>query len=741
MAPRSTSTMSSALSTLVLFFFALSSIVTPVAADGYGVLGVGKWLYKPVCAHACRRIIQTNKLTCDSKLPGDNSTSHVHRRHSHTVLNTKECYLKDAAFLRTLALCIDSGCSRDDVPISVIEEYWEGHVATGSVGDWSLRPIMSYRDALDYARQDVEEVGRENVPFTKAGEPLNVTSFIREEDWVIGYNGQKWFEHIERDHGRNSVAIAISTVCIPILLSMLRFLPGRPLWYSRLVSVLEKPLLGHRHRTPTAGNLGIMPTRGQTLYLVYLLTTQILLAIFPLAFRYPNYIAPTRSLQIIQIVGDRTGVLAMADFVALFLFSSRNNILLWITNWSHSTFLLLHRWIAYCLIFHSCIHSVFMLYLYWPDHASESKLPYWVWGIVATLAFVVMWPASILPVRQRFYEAFLVFHQVFAAIGLIATFYHIYKLFGYAWGYEIWVYIGGCIWFVDRFARLLRMVANGYRTAVVTAIDPSAEYVKLEIDGVVADGHVYLYFPTLNWRVWENHPFSVLSSFTSGASDKSAGGDSEKTSPSSSGSLVAADNTLRPRATILFRAMDGSTKDIADRLLALGPGRSLPLPVIIESSYHANPAMRDLAHCTTLLCIAGGVGITAIVPIVKSFSGPRTRLAWGMRTESLLVAVEPELKTLNERSVEVETSVGRRLDLGRILREEMRLVERHSHSGDHGKEEAAGSSSTSGVEAVGDLGVVVCGPTGMADEVRNLVAELAPQSRRGVVFVDEAFSW
>jgi len=27
------------------------------------------------------------------------------------------------------------------------------------------------------------------------------------------------------------------------------------------------------------------------------------------------------------------------------LFSSRNNFLLWITNWSHTTYLLLHRWV------------------------------------------------------------------------------------------------------------------------------------------------------------------------------------------------------------------------------------------------------------------------------------------------------------------------------------------------------------------------------------------------------------
>ena len=59
-----------------------------------------------------------------------------------------------------------------------------------------------------------------------------------------------------------------------------------------------------------------------------------------------------------------------------------------------------------------------------------------------------------------------------------------------------------------------------------------------------------------------------------------------------------------------------------------------------------------------------------------------------------------------------------RLNVGEIVREEL------LHSEDEG-----------------DLGVVVCGPTGMADEVRMVIAELGPKAKRGVIFVDEAFSW
>ncbi|KAJ2922188.1 hypothetical protein H1R20_g14899, partial [Candolleomyces eurysporus] len=708
-------------SIFALLLLTFSQLFTPSVADGYGMLGAGKWLYKPVCGHTCRRLIYNNPLLCD----GDNATTHVHRRHLHGATNPPECFLKDAAFLRTMALCMANLCPRDNVPISVIEEYWESHLATGTVGDSSLRPIMSYQEALMYAHQDIEEVGASNVPYAIEGEPLNVTSLVRDEDLVQYYNAQTWFERIERDHGRNAIAIGVSSVFIPILFSLFRFLPTRPLWYSRLVAMLEKPFAGHRHRNPTVADLGIMPTRGQALYVLYLILTQIFLAIFPLVFSLPNSIAPTRRDHFLVLIGDRTGALAMADFVALFLFSSRNNILLWITDWSHSTFLLLHRWIAYCLIIQVSMHSALLLASYYASHATESQKPYWIWGIVGTLAFVVLWPASILPVRKKAYEFFLIFHQVFSAIGLVATFFHIYKLYKYNWGYEIWAYIGGVIWFLDRFLRLLRMIATGYRTAVVTPVDPDSEYLKIEIDGVVAHGHVYLYFPTLTWRFWENHPYSILSTFsgtTRGGSKPSSDGEKRSSTGSvselSSGSVSSSSVLGRPKVTVLLRPMNGLTRVLATRL---GQQKSLSIPIIVEGSYHANPAIRNLKSCSTLLCIAGGVGITPVISIVKSFEGVKARLAWGVRTEWLLRSVNDEIQDLVKRGVKVETRISGgtngRLKVADLVKEEL-------ESGDGG-----------------DLGVVVCGPSAMADEVRMAIAEFGPKANRGLVFVDEAFSW
>jgi len=52
-------------------------------------------------------------------------------------------------------------------------------------------------------------------------------------------------------------------------------------------------------------------------------------------------------MEIAVYVSNRLGLLSFADLPLLMLYAGRNNILLWLTIWSHSTFLLLDRWVSY----------------------------------------------------------------------------------------------------------------------------------------------------------------------------------------------------------------------------------------------------------------------------------------------------------------------------------------------------------------------------------------------------------
>lgn len=69
--------------------------------------------------------------------------------------------------------------------------------------------------------------------------------------------------------------------------------------------------------------------------------------------------------------------------------------------------------------------------------SSESKLDYWSWGVVSTIAMVVLLPASMWYLRKRSYELFLAAHLALASFAFIGYYYHTYLHFGRQWGYEL----------------------------------------------------------------------------------------------------------------------------------------------------------------------------------------------------------------------------------------------------------------------------------------------------------------
>lgn len=287
------------------------------------------------------------------------------------------------------------------------------------------------------------------------------------------------------------------------------------------------------------------------------------------------------------------------------------------------------------------------------------------------------------------------------------------------------------------------------KTAHVAKV--SEDYIRVDIPNLDAHGHVYLYFPTLNWRLWESHPFSVIGhgtveltpnlvgskGATAGAPEKTAlQASKEVTDKSSSGSL----RIPGPKGTTLFiRLQTGTTMPLAAKA-----GLRSGVPVLVESSYGHQSALARLgglpAPSSTypnLIVIAGGVGITAALPIFNNAQSLYTphgvkKLFWGVRagSEGLVESVQtlipsikqadevlslqPGLNTTRWADIDVTISVGERLAIRNLLEAEL--------------------SSESGSI------VFVCGPAGLADETRAVVTALG---RHGalVQYAEEAFAW
>lgn len=509
-----------------------------------------------------------------------------------------------------------------------------------------------------------------------------------------------------------SIVIIVTCFALPIAFSFLRFVPFPNTLVTRFNAlVIDPPLWGTKQKQPLANGLGLMPTRGQALFIAYILIINIVLSSVGYTSAQPNawYPGSVRD-EIITLVANRVGVLSFANIPLLILYSSRNNVLLWVTDWSHSTFLLLHRWVAGVATIQAIIHSIIYLQLRLEahTHAEESKLPYWIWGIVATLSMSILLPSSVLYIRHKAYELFLAWHVALSVLTVVGCYYHILCRFAHQWGYETWIWAAMAVWGFDRVMRMLRVGKNGLRHAIVTKVDD--DYVRVDVPGVAATGHAYLYFPTLTWRVWENHPFSVASTATPQCARKSQllrdeesgamGKDEMQVSSKAASSSGSTHGPAKLGLTFFLRRQGGLTQQLVSRA---------SLPVFVEASYGTHV---DTSHAPHLVCIVGGIGITAALPYLRSHPGS-SKLYWGVRSAGIVHAVDDELL----RNVDKEVFVGSRMNVGEVIREEI------AYAGE------------------GGVTVVVSGPGGMADEARKAVTEMGRGGRVNVRLVDEAFSW
>jgi hypothetical protein len=107
----------------------------------------------------------------------------------------------------------------------------------------------------------------------------------------------------------------------------------------------------------------------------------------------------------------------------------------------------------------------------------------------------ILLPTSILPLRKRLYELFLVWHIVVSILVVAGCYLHILYRFDRQWGCEVWILVAFAVWGFSRTMRLARLARNGLRTATVIVIDD--DYIRVDVEGVSGNGHAYLYFPTL----------------------------------------------------------------------------------------------------------------------------------------------------------------------------------------------------------------------------------------------------
>ncbi|VUC30243.1 unnamed protein product [Clonostachys rosea] len=340
---------------------------------------------------------------------------------------------------------------------------------------------------------------------------------------------------------------------------------------------------------------------------------------------------------------DRIGVIAYALTPLSIILSSRESILSLITGVPYQSFNFLHRWLGYIIVIQGSVHTigwcVVEIRLYQPQPSTAItwiKQLYMIWGVVAMILLLLLFLLSTKwGIRLTGYETFRKLHYILAMVYIGACWGHWKQL-------ECFLIPSLAIWLLDRAIRLVRSAlihyqflpdgSMGFRAAPASIVhfpDPeSGDVVRMDFrhsqEAWNVGQHFYLCFTESS--KWQSHPFTPLSY-----------------------PIVQNGTVLH---SYIFRAKSGETKKIAALTAAkVAEDELATTPVILQGPY-GESLMENLTPDVNVLCVAGGTGITYVLPVLLGLvqTAPAANrcveLIWAIRKESDVKWVDQELRIL-----------------------------------------------------------------------------------------------
>ncbi|KAL4894416.1 ferric reductase like transmembrane component-domain-containing protein [Aspergillus ambiguus] len=465
------------------------------------------------------------------------------------------------------------------------------------------------------------------------------------------------------------------------------------------------------------------------------------------------------------------GHLAVMNSPVLVLTAGRNNPLIWLLGISFDTFNLFHRWIGRLMIVGAIVHMSCVV-------ASEARempmivvtkvmwhTPFFIYGLVALIAFVMIFFQSLSPIRHAFYEAFLHFHILLAIMGFVGLWYHLEGL-----ALQRVLLATVILWGLDRAARLTSLIWRNFgkkrTTATVELLPGDVARVDVALARswfFKAGQYMYLYIPSLG--LWTSHPFSIA--WTS----PNRGGSWEKRGSQESFNLLLGEED-RQTVSFLIKRRDGFTRKLLDKVDKSNDGR------FSATAFAEGPfgGLHTLSSYGTVMLVAGGIGITHPLSYMHDFvdgfathkiAVRRVKLVWAVRSRDHLSWIQPWMSSLlNHPALQVSSE---RKQESYFQFPDFALsvqiyvtgspdgnVSDDFYSSDEtpwatsappsvpvnvysGKPSFREILDTEMAQQVGAMAVSVCGPGGMGDDLRAAVRER--QGRKTVDLYEEVFSW
>ncbi len=536
-------------------------------------------------------------------------------------------------------------------------------------------------------------------------------------------------------------------------------------------------LYGKRHIKKLPGSIGYVPQRSVALLITLYIALNIAFCAVSYSTSAHNTWFVNSNKELVAYIANRSGVLCLANIALTIMFSSRNTPLLYLARHSRTDLITFHRWAGRIAAVEGIIHSA----IYWTNTNSYGSNmftaaaglsylgcsnSYWNLGVLAVIIFIMIAVFSVLPIRTRFYEAFLYVHIGLVVVALVVLLYHLVDRYNRAYGYEVWLYIAFALWGFDRILRIARLLLLNFgilyrrQPAAKVELLPGNEFLRVTVWPsfnwqVKAGQYCFLYFCTLPLYL-ESHPFSIVSWSTQSSDPSITASPVAHIETSNTGSNIemqtieystereqsssATHAATKPSVSFIIRPIGGVTLRLHSLLLKQPTSSALSIPVLLEGPYGLESPVASSAD--SILAIAGGIGITAILGYLTAYlsstapsepgdhrkrgSTKATRfvLAWAVHELCLVEAVSAQLPSsavLARHNIEIIISCGQRGDTRLDWKERI-------------------AYEVEGLKGNERLAVVCCAAGAIADEVRDCVVAIQGVSRR-VELVEEVFAW
>lgn len=449
-----------------------------------------------------------------------------------------------------------------------------------------------------------------------------------------------------------------------------------------------------------------------------------------------NIYFSTSAMFVAKQVANRSGLSTIYIIPQLILFAGRNNFMQWVTGWSYSRFIYLHKWLARVAVIlvltHAIAYTVKSGGFNGDKYIEYLTEDFFRWGIAALTCGSIMCFQALYFMRHMNYEFFLLLHILLAVFFIVGGWIHTADQ-----GYEQWFIAATAVWCFDRAIRLGRLAFFGIRKANVQLVGEDTLRVTVTRPKwwtPFPGCHAFIHFvrPTV---FWQSHPFTVV------------------------GDAAEADGS--GTITLYLKVKGGVTHGLC-KYLSKCPGKSAKVPVAIEGPYGTR---LPLDRYDTLVFITGGHGIPGLYSqareiISRAGSKTRVKFYWTIRNYQAIEWFYPELQKFNNDQIEtiVYVSQPREVNSPIVLDEDSSMEKKscNEETIDHvetlklrldhfvfreGRPDIDELVATEAAESLGSIAFTTCGAGTLVDASRRAVANNFEKCSYRVDYYEQAQIW